>query len=457
MPSSLLSGRSKLPLFCLVAFDLIVALGCAEIAEYLRFGDHVGKHNINLMLIQALLVIVFSFLCGVYQPWRGRNLLERFGMVFLAWGLSFVGLVAYLVMTKTTGKYSRIWLGYWVLISIPVTIIARASCYQLLAKFRAKGRNTRHVLVIGSGRNYQNIVETFGKDNALGFRLADSIDHTGMNETLAKLAEVIARGQLYDECWLCLPLSEHKLLQPIMYELRHHTLNIRFMPGLADLPLLNHKTTPIGGFYSLDISCSPMDESSRVIKKLEDIVIGSLILLLISPVMLAVAAAVKLSSPGPVFFRQLRHGADGRPIKVYKFRSMKMHDESEGQVTQAKKGDSRVTRVGAFIRRTSLDELPQFINVLQGRMSIVGPRPHALAHNEYYKDLVQSYMKRHKVKPGITGLAQVRGFRGETDTLDKMQNRVECDLEYINNWSLWLDLKIIVGTVFKGFVNPNAY
>ncbi len=136
---------------------------------------------------------------------------------------------------------------------------------------------------------------------------------------------------------------------------------------------------------------------------------------------------------------------------------MKVHKEGEGKVTQATKGDPRVTKVGAFIRRTSLDELPQFINVLQGRMSIVGPRPHALAHNEYYKDLVESYMKRHKVKPGITGLAQVRGFRGETDTLDKMQRRVECDLEYINNWSLWLDIRIIIGTVFKGFMNPNAY
>ncbi|TXI28828.1 MAG: exopolysaccharide biosynthesis polyprenyl glycosylphosphotransferase, partial [Aquipseudomonas alcaligenes] len=163
------------------------------------------------------------------------------------------------------------------------------------------------------------------------------------------------------------------------------------------------------------------------------------------------------TSPGPVVFKQYRTGINGKRFKVYKFRSMVVHQEHEGCVTQATKNDARVTAVGAFIRRTSLDELPQFFNVLQGRMSIVGPRPHALAHNEYYKDLVESYMQRHKVKPGITGWAQVNGYRGETDTLEKMQKRVEHDLWYIDNWSLGLDLKIILRTVFKGFLSSNAY
>jgi putative colanic acid biosynthesis UDP-glucose lipid carrier transferase len=170
-----------------------------------------------------------------------------------------------------------------------------------------------------------------------------------------------------------------------------------------------------------------------------------------------IGIAIKLSSPGPVLFKQYRMGINGKHFKVYKFRSMVVHNESGGDVTQASRNDSRVTRVGAFLRRTSLDELPQFFNVLQGRMSIVGPRPHALAHNEYYKDLVESYMQRHKVKPGITGWAQVSGYRGETDTLDKMQKRVEYDLWYIDNWSLWIDIKIIFLTVFKGFVNKNAF
>ena len=456
MPSSLLSGRSRLPLFCLVIFDLIIALGCAELAEFIRFGFH-QNHYIYPMVIQAQSVLICSFLCGVYQPWRGKNLVERYGKVLLAWTLSFMLLIAYLAVTKTTGDFSRIWLGSWILISLFSALALRGILYNLLSHFRKLGRNTRHVLLIGQGRNFSNIREEFTKDNAFGFRIADIIEHQTAEETATAIESLIASNKKYDECWLCLPLSEHLLLQPVMYSFRHQTLNIRFMPGIRDIPLLNHKVTPIAGFYSLDISCSPMDESSHFLKRMEDVFFGTLILLLITPVMAVIALAIKCTSKGPVLFKQLRHGFDGKPIEVYKFRSMKLHEEQGSGVTQATKGDARITRVGSFIRRTSLDELPQFINVLQGRMSIVGPRPHALAHNEYYKDLVGSYMKRHKVKPGITGLAQVRGYRGETDTLEKMQRRVECDLEYINNWSLWLDIKIIFETAIKGFTNPNAY
>lgn len=456
MPTSLLSGRSRLPLFLLVIMDVAIAFGCAELAEYYRFGFH-ATHSLNLIYMQALLVVVFSFLCDVYSPWRSRSLFERMGKVLYAWGLSFVGMVAYLVMTKTTGDYSRIWLGIWIGSAIPMALVIRFALYQLLMAFRRRGRNTRHVLVIGDGRNFESMRAYFSKDNGYGYRLVHIINHQTNEQALAELEQYLTKGEAFDECWLCVPFTKNSILQPVMFALRHSTANIRYMPGLQDLPLLNHTITKIGDFYSLDISCSPMDSINAIIKRVSDIVIGSLILLLISPVMVGVAIAVKLSSPGPVFFKQLRHGASGQQVKMYKFRSMKVHAEGEGKVTQATKGDPRVTRVGAFIRRTSLDELPQFINVLQGRMSIVGPRPHALAHNEYYKDLVESYMKRHKVKPGITGLAQVRGFRGETDTLDKMQRRVECDLEYINNWSLWLDIRIIIGTVFKGFMNPNAY
>ena len=456
MPTSLLSGRSRLPFFLLVIMDVAIAFACAELAEWVRFGNY-DTHYINLITMQALLVVVFSFLCDVYAPWRGRQVSERFTKVAAAWSLSFIALITFLVMTKTTEEYSRMWLSTWVGLAIPMVLIIRFVLYRILMQFRSRGRNTRHVLVIGEGRNFEAVKEYFSKDNGYGYRLQHIIKHQNNEQALEELEVYLGQGHMVDECWLCVPFTRNAILQPVMFALRHSTANIRYMPGMQDLPLLNHTITRIGEFYSLDISCSPMDSINAIIKRMSDIVIGSLILLLISPVMAGVAIAVKLSSPGPVFFKQFRHGASGQQVKVYKFRSMKVHQEGEGQVTQATKGDPRVTKVGAFIRRTSLDELPQFINVLQGRMSIVGPRPHALAHNEYYKDLVESYMKRHKVKPGITGLAQVRGFRGETDTLDKMQQRVECDLEYLNNWSLWLDIKIIIGTVFKGFMNPNAY
>ena len=456
MPTSLLSGRYRLPLFLLVIMDVAIAFGCAELSAWVRFGDHAAQY-LNVMHLQALLVVVFSFLCDVYAPWRGRRISERMAKVAIAWVLSFTALIAFMVMTKTTEQYSRIWLFTWVGLAIPVALAVRFALYRMLMRLRSRGRNTRHVLVIGDGRNFEAMRDYFSKDNGCGYRLQHIIEHKNNAQALAELEQYLASNVAFDECWLCVPFNKNSILQPVMFSLRHSTANIRYMPGLQDLPLLNHTITKIGDFYSVDISCSPMDSINAIIKRVSDIVIGSLILLLIAPAMVCVAIAVKLSSPGPVFFKQFRQGASGQRVKVYKFRSMKVHQEGEGKVTQATKGDPRVTRVGAFIRRTSLDELPQFINVLQGRMSIVGPRPHALAHNEYYKDLVASYMKRHKVKPGITGLAQVRGFRGETDTLDKMQRRVECDLEYINNWSPWLDIKIIFQTTFKGFAGNTAY
>jgi putative colanic acid biosynthesis UDP-glucose lipid carrier transferase len=246
-------------------------------------------------------------------------------------------------------------------------------------------------------------------------------------------------------------------VRDIVHALRHQTVEVRFIPEFGEIQLLNHQISEVAGRFAIDLSVTPMVETARFLKRVEDIVLGSLFLLISLPVCLVIAVILKCQSPGPVLFKQYRMGINGKQFKVYKFRSMEVHEETSGKVTQARRGDPRVTKFGAFLRRTSLDELPQFYNVLQGRMSIVGPRPHALAHNEQYKELVESYMKRHKVKPGMTGWAQVNGFRGETDTLDKMERRVEHDLWYIDNWSLWLDLRIIFLTIVKGFTGKNAY
>jgi len=229
------------------------------------------------------------------------------------------------------------------------------------------------------------------------------------------------------------------------------------VPDWFALKLMNHGISEMVGLQLLDLSMSPITGATRLVKQIEDVVLAALILLLISPLMLVIALAVKLTSPGPVLFKQTRHGWNGEKISVYKFRSMVVHQEHGNSVTQASRHDSRITPLGSFLRRTSLDELPQFFNVLSGSMSIVGPRPHAVQHNEHYKELVPGYMWRHKVKPGITGWAQINGFRGETDTLHKMEQRVNHDLFYIENISLWLDLKIIFLTVFKGFTHPNAH
>ena len=240
-------------------------------------------------------------------------------------------------------------------------------------------------------------------------------------------------------------------------ELRYHTAEVRFIPDFEGMQLLNHRMSEVAGHLAVDLSVSPLDGVTRIVKRMEDLVLGALISLLILPVCLVIAIGIKATSPGPVLFKQYRTGANGKFFKVYKFRTMYVHQEPEGWVTQACPGDERITPIGAFLRKSSFDELPQFYNVLQGRMSIVGPRPHALAHNEYYKDIVESYMKRHKVKPGITGWAQVNGHRGGTDTIEKMEKRVAHDLWYIDSWSLGLDLKIIFLTIIKGFFNKNAY
>ena len=219
---------------------------------------------------------------------------------------------------------------------------------------------------------------------------------------------------------------------------------------------LYSRVEDINGTPIIPIIDTRLTGINTLLKRIEDICFALVILLLISPILICISIAIKLTSEGPVFFKQTRYGLNGKPILVYKFRSMNVM-ENGTKVTQAIKNDPRLTPIGGFLRRTSLDELPQFFNVLLGSMSVVGPRPHAAAHNEEYRKLITGYMLRHKVKPGITGLAQIRGWRGETDTLDKMEKRVECDLEYIRTWSLLLDIKIIFLTVFKGFINKAAY
>jgi putative colanic acid biosynthesis UDP-glucose lipid carrier transferase len=223
-------------------------------------------------------------------------------------------------------------------------------------------------------------------------------------------------------------------------------IDIIWSPDFSGLTLLNHSMADLEGLPMIKLNESPLTSypTAALTKALFDRLIAGLALLLLSPLLIGTAIAVKLSSPGPVLFKQKRHGWNGTVIEVWKFRSMRIHDDK--QVKQATRSDPRITRVGAFIRRTSIDELPQLFNVLQGSMSLVGPRPHAIEHNDYYTDKINAYMARHRIKPGITGLAQISGCRGETDTLDKMQRRVELDLAYINHWSLWLDFKVLVKT-----------
>ncbi|MGZ3157859.1 MAG: exopolysaccharide biosynthesis polyprenyl glycosylphosphotransferase, partial [Burkholderiaceae bacterium] len=235
--------------------------------------------------------------------------------------------------------------------------------------------------------------------------------------------------------------------------------DIRWIPDTLGIQMLSHKVGDFMGFPAVDLNRPVSSGLNGIAKELFDKIFSFIVLILLTPLFIVIGIGIKLTSPGPIFFKQPRHGLNGKKFNVYKFRSMNVHQENvgNGTVIQAKKNDARTTPFGRFLRRTSLDELPQFINVLIGDMSIVGPRPHALQHNEMYKDRLDLYMLRHRVKPGITGWAQIHGYRGETDTIDKMEKRVQFDLYYIKNWSLWMDIRIILWTAFKGWTGNNAY
>jgi putative colanic acid biosynthesis UDP-glucose lipid carrier transferase len=304
------------------------------------------------------------------------------------------------------------------------------------------------------------------RDPMLGTRVAGYFDDRGAGRlqnlpaaqnlgALAQLAD-FARAQRVDVIYIALPMASQPRILRLLEDLRDTTASIYFVPDIFVSDLIQARVDSIGGLPVVAVCESPFHGFNGVVKRISDVISAVLILALISPLLLAIAIGVKLSSPGPVLFKQRRYGLDGRKIVVYKFRSMTVAEDGD-LVRQATRNDSRITRFGAFLRRTSLDELPQFINVLQGRMSVVGPRPHAVAHNELYRKLIRGYMIRHKVRPGVTGLAQVMGFRGETETVEKMKGRIEMDLTYLRNWSLLLDLQIILKTVVVVLGRQNAY
>jgi putative colanic acid biosynthesis UDP-glucose lipid carrier transferase len=284
------------------------------------------------------------------------------------------------------------------------------------------------------------------------------IDAEAKEQVLGTLADVAAYTTEHGvrEVYITLPLGSQPRIVELLEQLQGTTASLFFVPDVFGISIIQGRLQDMNGVPVVGICETPFTGTNELVKRASDLVIASIIVILISPLLLAIAIGVKLSSPGPVLFKQRRNGLDGHEIVVYKFRSMRTLDDGP-VVRQATRNDPRVTPFGAFLRRTSLDELPQFFNVLQGTMSIVGPRPHAVTHNKEYRQIIKAYMVRHKVKPGITGWAQVNGQRGETDTVEKMRTRVEYDLEYLRNWSLGLDLKIIVATIKLLFWDRHAY
>jgi putative colanic acid biosynthesis UDP-glucose lipid carrier transferase len=306
---------------------------------------------------------------------------------------------------------------------------------------------------LGGGRNPNTRIIGWFDD-----RGADRIDRSAGDGLLGGLDDLVPyiRKHGIKDVYITLPLSSQPRITALLEGVQSTTASIFFVPDVSGIGIIQGRLREVNGVPVVGICETPFTGINGLVKRVSDVVLAAIIIVLVAPVMLALAIGVKLSSPGPVLFRQRRNGLDGEEIIVYKFRSMTTQDNGP-VVKQATRNDPRITPFGNFIRRTSLDELPQFFNVLQGRMSIVGPRPHAVAHNELYSQEIKAYMVRHKVRPGITGWAQVNHLRGETDTVEKMRARVEHDLEYLRTWSLWLDLKIILRTIRVAFFDRQAY
>jgi putative colanic acid biosynthesis UDP-glucose lipid carrier transferase len=351
-----------------------------------------------------------------------------------------------------------------------VTPLALFAAYRLLplALPRLLAAEGMHKVAVIAGANDlgRRLAARLRGDPMLGMNFAGYFDDRGALRlrdlpaaenlgTLERLADYV-RANPVDVIYIALPMASQPRILRLLEDLRDTTVSIYFVPDIFVSDLIQARVDFVGELPVVAVCETPFFGFNGLVKRVSDFLLAFFILVLISPLMLAIAAGVKISSPGPVLFKQRRYGVDGRKIVVYKFRSMTVAEDGD-VVRQATRNDARITKFGAFLRRTSLDELPQFINVLQGRMSVVGPRPHAVAHNELYRKLIRGYMIRHKVRPGITGLAQVNGLRGETDTVDKMKLRIEYDLNYLRNWSLALDLKIVLQTVAVVLKRQNAY
>jgi putative colanic acid biosysnthesis UDP-glucose lipid carrier transferase len=401
---------------------------------------------------------------SIYRNWRNGNLLEYVRDTFIGWGIIIAVLLLLNYAANFSRHYSEPVILTWFLVT-PFALLISHIVVRIISDTLRKKGGMRSAVVVGANETSLKLVNRIAEfpylliDNR-GFFDERNDDRVpaGLGARLGGITDVAsyAREHGIEMIFISLPMSAQPRIREIIDDLHDTTASVYFLPDVYVYDLMQASFGSVGGIPVVAACESPFSGVDSVVKNVSDFVLALIILILLSPIMLCIALAVVLTSPGPAIFRQRRYGLNGEEITVYKFRSMTVREDG-ANVVQAQKNDSRVTKIGAFLRRTSLDELPQFFNVLQGRMSIVGPRPHAVAHNELYRKLIKGYMLRHKVKPGITGWAQVNGLRGETDVLEKMQGRIDHDLYYLQNWSVWLDLWIIVLTVWVVLRRDNAY
>jgi putative colanic acid biosynthesis UDP-glucose lipid carrier transferase len=440
----------------------------AQLLAHKIYGEVWREQTMTITVIGLLVYGFVAEVGGLYRPWRMETILRETKDTLVAWIPVPLALLAFWFFTKTSTQYSRVAAFAWFILAPFLLCGVRVGVRIGLRVLRAQGRNTRQVAILGCTKDAERLAESFESHPWLGLKLRGVYDdrsekrrHTpkhpgvkviGNSEDLVRQCR---QGSI-DVVYVALPLRAELRTAGLLSVLADTTVTVYLVADFLYYSLLRAQWSQVGNIPVVSVHDSPFQGVVGWVKRLEDLVLGSVIVLLTAIPMICIAVAIKFSSPGPVFFRQWRYGLCGKKIRILKFRTMKVCEDGPS-VVQASRNDARVTTVGRFLRRTSLDEFPQFLQVLTGELSLVGPRPHAVAHNEQYRSLIHGYMLRHMVKPGITGWAQVNGWRGETAELEKMELRVQHDLEYIRNWNLLLDLKIIFLTIFGAKKGRNAY
>jgi len=467
-----LKGHSNALNFVLRLVDLLIVLSCGVLsyyfsnayATYTAIGvNGLPEHYIKVILLATIFVVLLFPLFNVYRVWRGSSTLTEIKYLTMAWlmvGLLLAGLA---FITKSGADFSRSWMGIWFTSTWLSLVGSRVLLRIVLSWLRSSGFNHRHIVIVGTGDQAAVVADRLRRSTWFGLEISAMFGTYAENlpawlqdkriiSDVTELREYVDADGV-DQVWISLPHSEEETIRQVISALDGSAAEIRYVPDIFEYQLMHHSLSEIAGVPVVNISYSAIDGMNEVIKTCEDYVLSAVLLLIASPVMALIALGVKLSSPGPVLYRQQRIGWNGRVFTMLKFRSMPVEAEKETGPVWACEIDKRATRFGSFLRKTSLDELPQLINVLKGEMSLIGPRPERPMFVERYKDEVPHYMKKHLVKAGLTGWAQVHGWRGNTC----LHTRIEHDLYYIENWSLWLDIKIIVMTIFRGLVHKNAY
>lgn len=438
-------------------------LGC-KIAHVMKFGTLEMPIHYNIALVIAILLTLIIFpMSKIYRSWRGKTLYHQAKVLTTCMVVVMVTMIVLAFITKFSTNFSREWLLTWFSLTLTGILMYRLALYYILGIMREKGLNHKKLIIVGAGLFGQSIANTLRAQKWAGYDVVGYLDDDPalLNKTIDGVpclgsiddtAKIVENNNI-DELVIALPLKVSDRIKDILHLLRHTTITVRYAPNIFELRLVNYSVVRFAGLPVLNLMETPLYGVHLHLKELQDKLLASLFLLVTSPIFIAIAIAVKLSSPGPIFYRQERVSWNGKTFDMLKFRSMPVNTEHKSGPQWANKEESRATRVGAFLRKTSLDELPQFINVLMGDMSIVGPRPERPVFVDEFKDQIPHYMKKHMMKAGITGWAQINGWRGDTN----LEKRIEYDLYYIENWSLMMDVKIMFLTVFKGFVHKNAY